>query len=79
MECKYCNSEMLCVNKERTIWRCDICGKGIMITELETTRKKELKTKELMQTEKIFEKQILDSFNLEHNKKTGELQEKESD
>lgn len=39
MDCKYCDSAMLCVNVERTIYRCQVCGRGVLLTELETTRK----------------------------------------
>ena len=40
MMCMHCDSAMLCVNIERTIYRCEICGRGIELVPMESSRKK---------------------------------------
>lgn len=40
VDCRHCDSVMLCVNVERTIYRCPRCGRGIMLEDLESTKKK---------------------------------------
>ena len=43
LDCEWCRSAMLCVNRERTIYRCPICGRGRDIgkhIDLPSSRKK---------------------------------------